>query len=870
MKFTGLTSDEVAKSRAKYGENRVTPPPRDPAWKLFLEKFKDPIILILLVATIISSIANILNEGGGNWYESLGILVAVILSTGISFLSESRANRAFDILNRKEDENPVKVIRNGKIGFCPKTELVVDDILFSETGDEIPADAEILEGISFHVDQSKFTGEPEPILKLPVNHPEYGLQGEYTYPPHRVLRGSTVLEGSAHLRVTAVGNATEMGRTVRTASEETGNMTPLQKQLARLGKVIAGTGLTLSTLLLVILIAEHLFFKGEVLGLRQVLNFLMVAITLVVVVVPEGLPMSVTMSLALSMRRMAKSNVLIRKLHACETIGAATVICSDKTGTLTLNQMQVEYLEFPCKTYLAEALCVNATASLNGDEVIGNPTEGALLLCLKRRGIDGETIRHSFTVEKQWPFTTANKWMATRGYSTHGPGSKRIIHFKGAPEVLLAASDRIEGKEGQVPLSTEKRASLLKGFAEEQDKGHRTLGFAYRESHGDEEQPELSHLTFLGFVGISDPVRSDVPDAIKACRKAGIDVKIVTGDTVKTASEIGRQIGMDMNSASTLDGRSFEALDPDKTLLAVNDLKIIARARPDDKMKLVKALQQRGEVVAATGDGTNDAPAMHHADVGIAMGKTGTAIAREAADIILLDDAFPSIVAAVLWGRSLYLNIQRFLIFQLTINLAAAGIALTGPFIGVDIPLTVIQMLWINLIMDTFAAVALASEPPTREVMDRPPRNPRAFIITRSMAGQIFAISLATVAVFLALVWYWGKDGISDHEKAIIFTGFVLFQFWNLLNVRLFGTNRSIFTENPLTNKVFIGIELFILIGQILITQFGGRVFQTCPLSLCEWLILVAATSVTLLVGELVRAIHKFYTRKSSPPEILK
>lgn len=840
MQYQGLSPAQVEESRRTNGANVLEPPPKEPAWKLFLGKFKDPVILILILATLVSALT-------GGYVESIGILLAVLLSTGIGFWSEYRAGRAFDILNRTEDARPVKTVRDGNTVLCPRAELVKGDIVFVETGEEIPADAEVLSAVRLHVDQSKFTGEPEPVAKVAADDPAFATLGEATYPHNRLLRGSSVLEGNAWLRIAAVGAETEIGKTARAAAEITGTVTPLQKQLIRLGKWIAAIGISLSALLFIILIAAALL-HGELPSewdalflpepLRLLLGFLMIAITLIVVTVPEGLPMSVTLSLACNMRRMAKSNCLVRTLHAGETIGAATVICTDKTGTLTMNRMRVSTLHFPGAddALVAEAFAVNSTADLNGNEVIGNPTEGALLRVLAERGKDYRAVREAFAVVEQLPFNTERKYMSTRG--------ARRTHCKGAPEIILAMCGAVLEKQGVVPLNEADREELLAAFRAEQEKGCRTLGFASRDGEGE--------TVFLGVAAISDPVRPEVPAAIEACRRAGVKVKIVTGDTRVTADEIGRQIGLGDDAGLLIEGRDFEALSESETQETVGKLRIIARARPHDKLKLVKALQRNGEVVAVTGDGTNDAPALNYADVGISMGQAGTAIAREASDIILLDDSFRSIVNAVLWGRSLYLNIQRFLIFQLTINAAAAGIALLGPFLGVDMPLTVIQMLWINLIMDTFAALALATEPPTPKVMEARPRSPKAFIVTPAMGWNIVLTALVFIGLFIGAVLAWRGGGITPRELSILFSGFVLLQFWNLLNARAFGLGRPLLRKIP-HNPVFFWIAAGILVGQVVITQFGGAVFRTVPLGLTDWLLIAAATSPVFWIGELIR-----------------
>lgn len=867
----GLTTEEVIVSRAEHGSNHLKPAPGKPAWKLLLEKFRDPVILILIAAALISVFT-------GAVIESLGILLAVCLSVGIAFLNEYRAGKEFEILNRVEDSEPVKTIRDGGFGMIPKQDLVVGDVIFVETGEEIPADCKVLESVNLHVDESKFTGEPEPVAKSAAGSSLSVESGGSAYACDLLLRGATVLEGSAYAKVVSVGAQTEIGRTAIAASEITDAVTPLQRQLNRLGKVIAVAGSSLSVLLLILLVVRAVAV-GELPGtlsgyasltvIGTLLSFFMIAITLIVVAVPEGLAMSVTLSLAYSMRRMTASRCLVRKLHACETIGAATVICTDKTGTLTMNQMRVRDLFFPAgedvRELVREAFCVNSTANLSsGDgavEVIGNPTEGAILIYLHEHGISYAGIRETFQTVRQFPFSTEVKMMGTLGVSP--VRGKQILHVKGAPEFVLGNCALVRDNRGTHPLTAGERARITAEFLAAQSKGCRTLAFAYRECAEAENLTDAAKdLTYLGFVSIADPVRPEVPEAVQVCRNAGIDVKIVTGDTPATAGEIGRQIGLWSSGLNLnkeiMEGCEFNSLSDEETRERVGALHLIARARPNDKMKLVKALQANGEVVAVTGDGTNDAPALNYADVGISMGKAGTAIAREASDIILLDDSFGTIAKAVLWGRSLYLNIQRFILFQLTINAAAVGMALLGPFIGVELPLTVIQMLWINLIMDSFAALALATEPPDPEVMKRPPRDPHAFIVTPSMAWNIFGTAAFFLACVIGFLVYARSAGCekSTETLTLLFTGFVLLQFWNLLNAKCFGSAKSVFVrlrENP----VFWMIAVCILAGQFLIVQFGGKVFRTVPLSWTQWLILFLSTSIILWAGELIRFFRR-------------
>ena len=873
-KLRGLSSAEVVVSRQEHGANLLTPPPRESALKIFLSKFLDPVVAILCLAALVSLLT-------GGAIESIGILLAVLLSTGIAFFNEYRAGQEFDILNRTEDSVPVKTKRDGELRLLPKCELVVGDILFVEAGEEIPADAEILEAVDFRVDESKFTGEAEPAPKFAAEDPECAEYADATYPPDRVLRGATVAEGNAWLRVVAVGDATELGKTARAAGEAVAVPTPLQRQLARLGKVIAGCGISLSILLLLILIAKAMaagelpawFSQWPTAGQwGTLLGFFMVAITLIVMAVPEGLPMSVTLSLAYSMKRMARSNCLVRKLHACETIGAATTICTDKTGTLTMNEMRVEEVFFTdTAAWLDEALCVNTTAALDGEKVIGNPTEGALLRFAREHGADYLRLRRGFATEKQWPFSTATKFMASCGNSAVAGG--RLIHLKGAPELVLGMCSSRMTASGEVPLDEPVRAELGECFLEAQRRGARTIGFAVRLLPGAGEIPEPGEgkFAYLGFVAIADPVRPEVPDAVSACRRAGIDIKIVTGDTPATATEIGRAIGLWKRSPApgeVMTGTEFAALDSTEVAARVRKLKLIARARPEDKLRLVRSLRLNCEVVAVTGDGTNDAPALRHADVGVAMGRCGTAVAREAAEIILLDDSFKSIVNAVLWGRSLYLNIQKFLVFQLTINVAAIGVALLGPFFGVALPLTVIQMLWINLIMDTLASLALATEPPDPRVMDNPPRPVGAFIVTPAMARWIFLTAAGFIALFLAAAVAWRGDGTSTRELTLIFNGFVFLQVWNLFNARMFGRSGSVFSDFW-SNRVFLVIVLAIVVVQVVITSFGGAVFRTEPLRWADWLTIAAATSLVLWIGETVRWWKRWRKRRRGSAAVL-
>ena len=734
--YKGLTPEEVEASRAEHGSNILTPPKRRPVWLQFLDKFKDPIIRILLIALLFSfgvSAYHYFAEGAGAnvFFEPAGILVAILLATLVGFILELRANKAFDVLNKVNDDTPVKVYRSGELVEVPKKDVVVGDIVLLETGEEVPADGELLEAVSLSVNESTLTGEPLARKGVEADTPQ-GL--EATYPYHHVMKGTTVSEGRGVMRVFAVGDATEYGKVYVASQIDSSTRTPLNQQLDRLSKVISIASYVIAGLIVVGRLAVY-FLDGQHSGDAfswsgfgsYLLNTFMIAVTLIVVSVPEGLPMSVTLSLALSMKRMLASNNLVRKIHACETMGAATVICTDKTGTLTQNRMTVAEARFLVddKVLVEQSIAANSTAHIKeedgNDKVMGNPTEGALLLWLKSRGEDPMALRASFEVYDQLTFSTERKYMVT---VVRHEGKLRLL-IKGAPEIVLGLCPEIAGG-----ASREEILEILKGY---QAKAMRTLGFAYKDMEAnayqegalDPKSPDtvIGGLTFIGLTAISDPVRPTVPAAIRSCIDAGIDVKMVTGDTSVTAAEIGRQVGLvpedvtfeQIQSGFDGNGRRFQITGPEFAALSdeeleacVSDLKVISRARPLDKERLVKTLQKKGEVVAVTGDGTNDAPALNAAQVGLSMGD-GTSVAKEASDITILDNSFDSIVNAVVWGRSLYKNIQRFILFQLTINVVASLIVLIGAFIGEQSPLTVTQMLWVNLIMDTFAAIALAS-----------------------------------------------------------------------------------------------------------------------------------------------------------------
>lgn len=938
--YTGLTSAQAEESRAKYGRNVLTPPEREPLWKLFLEKFKDPIIRILLIAAFLSlGISFIHNE----FVETIGIFFAIFLATGVGFWFEMDASKKFDILNQVNDETPVKIIRDGNIIELPKCDIVVGDIVVLDTGEEVPADGELLEAVSLSVNESTLTGEP--MISKSTNPDSF--DEEATYATNRIMRGTTVVEGHCIYKITEVGDSTEFGKVAEKSTEITTEETPLNRQLGSLAKFIGFIGILLAFTIFTVLFVKDMFFgpaeystgqmvllisliaaivvaisriwvpilydglelfgkkreypksisqgswikwfaygvitftvpalAGLAFGINpfeaeswvsvdtasKILSYFMVAVTLIVVAVPEGLPMSVTLSLAMSMRRMLKTNNLVRKMHATETMGATTVICTDKTGTLTRNQMRVAETAFPGldeenpakgkeSEFIVENISVNSTAFLNFSDpanikTMGNPTEAALLLWLYSKGINYLHVRNDSRILDQLTFSTERKYMGTIVFNaTLG---KKVLYVKGAPEIVIGkCKDHPEGIKEK-----------LLGY---QGKAMRTLAFAWKEvEENDNRSVEAiasDGLSYLGVVAISDPVRDDVPDAVSRCLRAGIDVKIVTGDTPGTAKEIGRQIGIlkeGYSEDAIITGVDFEKLSDEEAFKRVAVLKIMCRARPTDKQRLVQLLQKRGEVVAVTGDGTNDAPALNFANVGLSMG-TGTSVAKEASDITLLDDSFNSIATAVMWGRSLYQNIQKFIIFQLTINLSALIIVLLGTIFGHELPLTVTQMLWVNLIMDTFAAGALASLPPNPKVMHDKPRDSSAFIITKPMRWNILFTGLLFVVVLLALLFNLtdAAGEISRYNLSLFFTAFVMLQFWNMFNAKSFGIGGSSF-KGILKSPGFVFVSLLIVVGQILIVQFGGDAFRTEPLSFRDWVIIIASTSVVLWIGEIVRLI---------------
>ena len=863
-RFKGLTDQEVLQNRQKYGMNLLTPPKRPSIWKLYLEKFQDPVIKVLLVAAAFSLLISIIES---EYAETIGIFFAIFLATGIGFYFEYDANKKFDLLNAVGEETPVMVIRNGKVHEIPKKDIVVGDVVILNTGDEIPADGVLLEAVSLQVNESSLTGE----LMVNKTTDEAHFDEEATYPSNSVMRGTTVTDGHGVMCVERVGDATEIGKVARQATEQSQEQTPLNLQLTKLANLIGKVGFTIATLTFVIFTAKDLYAYLSVTAVadwhqwleiaRIVLKYFMMAVTLIVVAVPEGLPMSVTLSLALNMRRMLKTNNLVRKMHACETMGAITVICTDKTGTLTQNLMQVydAKLDESQKNLIAEGIATNSTAFLEEKEGegkpsgVGNPTEVALLLWLNEQGMDYISLRNQAKTVNQLTFSTERKYMATLVDSS--VLNTRVLYVKGAPEIVMGKCNL---EESRVKQYNEQLLAY-------QNQAMRTLGVAYKvipenSSTDCAELVKEGGLTFMGIFAISDPIRSDVPDAVKKCQSAGIRVKIVTGDTPGTATEIARQIGLwtsEDTERNRITGVEFAALSDEEALERVVDLKVMSRARPMDKRRLVQLLQQKGEVVAVTGDGTNDAPALNHAQVGLSMG-TGTSVAKEASDITLLDDSFHSIATAVMWGRSLYKNIQRFIVFQLTINVVALLSVLLGAFLGTELPLTVTQMLWVNLIMDTFAAMALASIAPSMDVMNEKPRKRTDFIISPAMRNNIFGVGAGFLIVLMGLLAFFKNmpGGMDVHYLTVFFTIFVMLQFWNLFNASVFGTNHSIFKDAGHAMGM-LGVALIILVGQFIIVTFGGKVFRTEPLPALEWAYIIAGTSVVLWIGEIWRGVKR-------------
>lgn len=872
-KRIGLTDEQVKQSREQHGKNVLTPPQRTSLWKLYLDKYRDPIIQILLVAAFVSLILAFIEK---NFMETIGIFVAVFLATTVGFYFERDAAKKFNLLTALSEEQPVKVRRNGKVMEIPRHDVVVGDVVLVEVGDEVPADGELIVCNDLQINESALTGEPVAEKSL-----EGG--GDGAYPRNVILRSTMVMNGRGEFVVTAVGDATEIGKVAKKSTEQTSVETPLHMQLDKLAKMISKVGSVVSVAAFFIFLIHDIltnpawggkdyFYMAEI-----VLKYFMMAVTLIVMAVPEGLPMAITLSLALNMRRMLKSNNLVRKLHACETMGAVTVICTDKTGTLTQNKMQVSALELKQgdETLLDTAIALNSTAELNDGKPIGNPTESALLLWLDAQGKDYEELRKQVNVLKQLPFSTERKMMATLAEVD----GETYLFVKGAPEILMKKCI-IEDR-------------MLRQSAEELDewqhKAMRTLAFAYkkievsimRTSRTSTAEVvallDANDLQLQAIAAIADPIRPDVPAAVQECRHAGIEVKVVTGDTAATALEIGKQIGVFEDepenigadgSLTSLDqqmitGEQWEALSDDEAYERAKDIRVMSRARPTDKQRLVAMLQKRGEVVAVTGDGTNDAPALHYAHVGLSLG-SGTSVAKEASDMTLLDDSFKSIANAVMWGRSLYRNLQRFLFFQLVVNVAALLLVLGGSVIGTEMPLTVTQILWVNLIMDTFAALALASLPPSHEVMKEKPRKASDFIINKSIGFGILFCGIVFFLVMFALLVYCerrGKGGVDVHELTMFFTTFVMIQFWNLFNAKALMSHHTAF-RHFLKDKGMILVLVLVLVGQWIIVTFGGEMFRTTPLSLHEWLLIICSTSVVLWAGELWRTFKRMIAKR--------
>ena len=872
-KRIGLTDEQVKQSREQHGRNVLTPPQRTSLWKLYLDKYRDPIIQILLVAAFVSLILAFIEK---NFMETIGIFVAVFLATTVGFYFERDAAKKFNLLTALSEEQPVKVRRNGKVMEIPRHDVVVGDVVLVEVGDEVPADGELIVCNDLQINESTLTGEP-------VTEKSLEGGGDGAYPRNVILRSTMVMNGRGEFVVTAVGDATEIGKVAKKSTEQTSVETPLHMQLDKLAKMISKVGSVVSVAAFFIFLIHDIltnpawggkdyFYMAEI-----VLKYFMMAVTLVVMAVPEGLPMAITLSLALNMRRMLKSNNLVRKLHACETMGAVTVICTDKTGTLTQNKMQVSALELKQgdEALLDTAIALNSTAELNDGKPIGNPTESALLLWLDAQGKDYEELRRQVNVLKQLPFSTERKMMATLAEVD----GETYLFVKGAPEIVMK----------KCIIEDRRLRQSAEELDEWQHKAMRTLAFAYKKIEASIMRTsrtstaevvallDANDLQLQAIAAIADPIRPDVPAAVQECRHAGIEVKVVTGDTAATALEIGKQIGVFEDepenigadgSLTSLDqqmitGEQWEALSDEEAYERAKDIRVMSRARPTDKQRLVAMLQKRGEVVAVTGDGTNDAPALHYAHVGLSLG-SGTSVAKEASDMTLLDDSFKSIANAVMWGRSLYRNLQRFLFFQLVVNVAALLLVLGGSVIGTEMPLTVTQILWVNLIMDTFAALALASLPPSHEVMKEKPRKASDFIINKSIGFGILFCGIVFFLVMFALLVYCerrGKGGVDVHELTMFFTTFVMIQFWNLFNAKALMSHHTAF-RHFLKDKGMILVLVLVLVGQWIIVTFGGEMFRTTPLSLHEWLFIIGSTSVVLWVGELWRAFKRMIAKR--------
>ncbi|MBR5907417.1 MAG: calcium-translocating P-type ATPase, PMCA-type [Bacteroidales bacterium] len=848
--FKGLNNREVEESRERFGANILTPAKREKWYVLLLEKFKDPLIVILIIAAAISTAVSLLSENS-SILESIGIIAAIFLATFVSFLNEYKAGKEFDILNSINDQTPVKVLRvkeTGEEGVIeiPKSEIVVNDIVILSQGDEIPADGAVLQSNELKVNESSLNGESKPAKKFAQKVDSY----KSAYSPNSLYRGTTVSEGEGFMIVERVGDATEIGKTARSASEITGVQTPLSKQLAKLGKQIGRVGITVSLLIFFALLFFEIKNGLQITtseGITHIITIFMLAVTLIVMAVPEGLPMSISLSLAYSMRKMTKENALVRKLHACETMGATTVICTDKTGTLTQNKMSVERATITLNPLTAAAISINSTAFLDGENILGSPTEGALLLYIKKNGFDYRALREGCEIVRRIPFSSKTKYMVSIVKSGEG----YMLYIKGSAELLLGMSSSLERER-----KLKEESDLLSA----QKSGMRCIAFAHKELKGNQvEEDEASLLTDLiydGFAAIEDPVREDVPEAMKRCLSAGIDVKVITGDNTKTAIEIARESGLwletDREEVNAIAGPEFSLLTDEEALARAKSIKVMSRARPEDKLRLVKLLESMGEVVAVTGDGTNDAPALNYANVGLSMG-SGTSVAKESSDIIILNDSFSTVVKAVEWGRSIYHNIQRFIFFQLTVNVAALLTAIAGPLLlNEEFPLTIMQVLWINLIMDTLAAIALASEPSDPEVMREKPRDNRESIITPVMWKKIL---FAGLGIFVAsMLFMFLNKSQSLKFETVFFTGFVFMQIWNLLNARVMGSTKSAFTA-LWKNKTFIVVLSLIILLQVIIVEFlPTGLFRTCRIGIEYWGAIVAATSVVMIIGEIYRA----------------
>lgn len=866
----GLSDKEVEESRLKHGDNTLTPPRKTSMWQLYLEKYKDPIIQILLVAATVSLILAFVE---GEFMETIGIFIAIFLATTIGFYFEMDAAKKFNMLTSLSEDQDVKVRRGGRVMNIPRRNVVVGDVVLIETGDEVPADGTLLISSDLQIDESSLTGEQ--LTTKHANDNERG-KGDEAYPKNMVLRSTMVMNGMGEYVVTAVGDSTEIGHVARSSNEKTGVKTPLNMQLERLAKLISKAGITVAVAAFVLFVLHNiitnydLWHSDNYIGMIEVvLKYFMMAVTLIVMAVPEGLPMAVTLALALNMRRMLKSNNLVRKLHACETMGAVNVICTDKTGTLTQNRMHVEeMLTFDENSNMAlpRAIALNTTAHIG----VGNPTERALIEWVTDKGIDYEEMRHEANVIDSLPFSTERKMMATE-VETDG---KRWLLVKGAPEIVMAMCN----------ISDDDRRRAETFLREKQQKAMRTLAMACVEERGENDEDRThsgslmlrlqsswtiqaakpsAEFTLQAIAALADPVREDVPDAVAQCHKAGIEVKVVTGDVSGTAIEIARQIGIEPSEGFHITGAEFAALSDEEALQRVERLKVISRARPQDKQRLVSLLQQRGNVVAVTGDGTNDAPALNYAHVGLSLG-SGTSVAKQASDMTLIDDSFRSITSAVMWGRSLYKNIQRFLFFQLVVNVTALLLVLAGSLIGTELPLTVTQILWVNLIMDTFAAMALASLPPSREVMNEKPRSQSDFIISRPMMqGILFEGIVFFLLMFAFLLHCFYDDsvvGVQRHELTLFFTTFVMIQVWNLFNAKTLGSNHSAF-RYLWRNRGLLIVLVMIIAGQWLIVEYGGEMFRTDGMNWKEWAVVIAATSLVMWIGEAWRLLKRIWKK---------